>query len=105
MNLGRIALKRGPLVYCLEQVDNPGGSVQCLRIAAAGTIREVLRPDLFDGVVTLAADGHRLGASDWESHLYRTEPPQEEATELTAVPYYLWSNRAPGSMLVWIPQA
>ncbi len=105
MNLGRIALKRGPLVYCLEQVDNPGGAVQCLRIAAAGTIREVLRPDLFDGVVTLAADGHRLGASDWESHLYRTEPPHEEATELTAVPYYLWSNRAPGSMLVWIPQA
>jgi DUF1680 family protein len=59
---------------------------------------------LFDGVVVLEAPAVRLKPGDAEGALYSTTPPNREAAPLTAIPYYLWANREPGSMLVWIPE-
>lgn len=104
MDVGRVALKRGPLVYCAEEADNPGGPVQRLRLPRHAPLNVEQRDDLFDGVVMLTAEGARLIESDWSS-LYRSTPPIEKPTILTALPYYLWNNRGPGTMMVWLAEA
>lgn len=101
-NVGRVALKRGPLVYCIEEVDNPGGRVQQLVLPRSSEVVAEDRLDLFDGVVVLSAQAERADAKDWNNELYRTLPPVTSRTDLTAVPYYLWNNRERGSMQVWI---
>ncbi|WP_240232254.1 glycoside hydrolase family 127 protein [Devosia lacusdianchii] len=103
MDAGRVALKRGPLVYCVEEIDNPGGRVQRLKLPREAELRAETRADLFDGVVTLKADALAIKEEDWQT-LYRTAPPQDDAATITALPYYLWANRGQGSMVVWVPE-
>ncbi|MEP6827035.1 MAG: beta-L-arabinofuranosidase domain-containing protein, partial [Aestuariivirga sp.] len=105
MDLGRVALQRGPLVYCIEEVDNAGRPVQRLKLPRSSPLKVKHRADLFDGVVTLTAKAKALVQNDWKTDLYRGEAPRETTTTLTAIPYYLWSNRGQGSMVVWIPEA
>jgi len=104
MDAGRVALKRGPLVYCVEEADNPGGSVQRLKLPRDSELMATTRADLFGGAVTLSAKATAIDTSDWHD-LYRTAPPKESEATLTALPYYLWANRSKGSMVVWIPEA
>jgi uncharacterized protein len=104
MDAGRVALKRGPLVYCVEEADNPGGRVQRFRLPREAELRPTTRPDLFDGIVALTADAIAVDESDWNA-LYRTQTPKEGTATLTALPYFLWANRGPGSMMVWVPEA
>ncbi len=104
-DVGRVALKRGPLVYCVEETDNPGGPVQRLKLPRQSAIEAEQRDDIFDGIVTLAAEARRLRDGDWRDTLYRTEPPAEAPARLTALPYYLWNNRERGSMMVWLAEA
>ncbi len=104
MDVGRVALKRGPLVYCVEEVDNPGGAVQRLKLPRDAELKSSTRADLFGGAVTLSARAKAIDPSDWHD-LYRTTPPRETNATLTALPYYLWANRGRGSMMVWIPEA
>jgi len=104
MDAGRVALKRGPLVYCVEEADNPGGRVQRLKLPRNAELRTKTRSDLFDGIVALTAEATAIDESDFQD-LYRTTPPRESASTLTAIPYFLWANREKGSMVVWIPEA
>ncbi|KKB08025.1 glycoside hydrolase family 127 protein [Devosia chinhatensis] len=104
MDAGRVALKRGPLVYCLEEADNPGGRVQRLKLPRNAPLQPEMRTDLFDGVVTLRADATAIEETSF-TQLYRTKPPKEAPATLTAIPYFLWANRGRGSMVVWVPEA
>lgn len=104
MDVGRVALRRGPLVYCAEEVDN-GGPAQRLRLPRSSELKSSTRADLFDGIVTITAPAKVLRDGDWQNTLYRTEPAGEADATLTAVPYYLWANRGRGSMVVWMPEA
>jgi DUF1680 family protein len=103
-NVGRVALKRGPLVYCVEETDNPGGKVQRLELPRAVSVETRERKDLFDGAITLAAFAKRLADDGWEDRLYRPTPPVSSDVTLTALPYFLWNNREKGSMQVWIAE-
>jgi uncharacterized protein len=79
---GRIAIERGPLVYCAEGVDN-GGRALDIALPGVPAFEAGFRPDLLKGVVVLegkAADGRPV----------------------TLVPYYAWSNRGVGEMAVWM---
>ena len=105
MDVGRVALSRGPFVYCIEEIDNPGGAVQRLKLPRNAELKIAPRAELFDGIVTLKADATAITQVDWKDTLYRAVAPNETPTTLTAVPYYLWNNRGQGSMLVWIPEA
>ena len=103
MDAGRVALKRGPLVYCIEEADNPGGRVQRLKLPRGSELKASTQADLFDGIVTLSAEARAIDEADW-STLYRTKPPKEGPATMTALPYYLWANRGQGSMVVWVPE-
>jgi DUF1680 family protein len=102
-NAGRVALKRGPIVYCLEQVDNPDADVWGIAICTKEPIEAAYRPDVLNGVVTLRGAAHAIDA-DFDGKLYRPmseTPSKKRRTEFTAIPYYAWANREPGPMIVW----
>jgi DUF1680 family protein len=103
MDAGRVALKRGPLVYCVEEADNPGGRVQRFRLPRESELKLSTRADLFDGTVTLSAEAVAIDEADWRT-LYRTTAPKEGEATLHALPYFLWANRGQGSMVVWVPE-
>ena len=79
--------------------------MQRLKLPRSSRIELKHRADLFDGVVTLTAKAKAITQKDWKTDLYRSEVPKETLSTLTAIPYYLWSNRGQGSMVVWIPEA
>jgi hypothetical protein len=105
MDIGKVTLKRGPLVYCLEQVDNPSGPVTRLKLPRTAEIVTRDGSNLLGGIVTLAADARMLAADDWDGKLYRATPPIEKPAALTAIPYYAWNNREPGMMTVWMTES
>lgn len=100
---GRLALQRGPLVYCLEAVDNDGG-VFDLAIPREAKLEAEMQPDLLRGIVTITADGLTAPERDWQGTLYQTAAPAGPR-KITAIPYYAWDHREPGEMEVWIPEA
>ena len=100
---GAACLKRGPLVYCCEAADN-GEGVERIRLPRKAKTEAAERPDLFDGIVTIVAEGREV-ADDWNGNLYRSAPPAETERQLTAIPYYLWCNRGPNRMTVWLPES
>ena len=92
-DVGRVALQRGPIVYCLEGVDNDG-HVRNLYLAKDVKLTSKFEGDLLNGVVVVKGTA-----------MPRTAVPADaKAVEFTAVPYYAWDNRAPGQMVVWIPE-
>jgi len=89
---GRVALMRGPIVFCLESIDNQGG-VRDLFLPDEASVSTDNRPDLLGGVSVLHASGRRLQNGG------RSDAP----AQITAIPYYANANRGPASMIVWIP--
>jgi len=96
--LGRVAVQRGPLVYCVEQVDN-GASLDQLLISRDATFTEATGEH---GALRLRAPALRASGAGWEEQLYRSAQPEYERTEIVAVPYCDWDNRAQGEMRVWL---
>jgi len=95
---GRIALQRGPLVYCAEWPDNPEGRVRNLMLPDDAALKAEFRPELLGGVA--AIKGRAVGLSyDKEGKVVRSEQ------EFAAIPYYAWANRGRGQMVVWIPNS
>ncbi|MCC6173951.1 MAG: glycoside hydrolase family 127 protein [Chloroflexi bacterium] len=105
---GAVAIERGPLVYCLEGVDQPA-PLRDLEIDLAAPLETSWRPDLLGGIMTVAASGSRVDTSSWQDRLYRPVAPGRRAARasarLTAIPYYAWAHRGPSPMRVWIPAA
>ena len=104
MDVGRAALRRGPLIYCVEEADNPGGLVQTLSLPRSAPLDAAWRADLFGGAMILKASAKRLVPGKEPGALYSTEPPAAHDASLIALPYHLWANRAPGSMQVWVAE-
>ncbi|MDF9830124.1 beta-L-arabinofuranosidase domain-containing protein [Parabacteroides sp. PF5-6] len=80
-NRGLTTITRGPLVYCMEEVDNPG--FDKVKITPATTFTAEKRPDLLNGVHTLIS--------------------KDPGESVCLVPYYAWSNRGVNRMKVWLP--
>ena len=99
---GRVAIQRGPIVYCLEAVDN-GGKVFNLALPRDAKLRAMFEPDLLGGVMVIKGMGVAAEDRDWTNKLYQPVPTTSE-TEITAVPYCVWNNRTKGEMVVWIPE-
>ena len=91
---GRIALQRGPLVFCAEAVDN-GGRVLDLGLAGGGRFTAEFRPGLLKGVIVLKGKAVVDAAAGGG--------PAKAERDFLAVPYYAWANRGAGEMRVWFP--
>jgi DUF1680 family protein len=86
---GCAAIERGPLVYCLEQTDQPDGAAMDGVRIEEGTMLSRNQPGLLGGITTIDAPGRVAG----------------HPVTLTAVPYFTWANRGAGAMRVWIPRS
>jgi DUF1680 family protein len=98
---GRVALKRGPLVYCIEAVDTP--LPHRLTLPRDEAVTACFEPGLLGGVATL--NGTALAIEPANDVLYRTAPWVRRRVPFKAVPYHLWDHRDAGEMLVWLPEA
>jgi hypothetical protein len=103
-DFGRTAMRRGPFIYCVEQIDNANAPLSRLKLPRGSDIEFEMRKDLLEGIVTLVADGSLMEVDDWGHDLYRTNSPAESPTGITAVPYYAWCNRGSNAMRVWIKE-
>lgn len=93
---GKIALQRGPVVYCLEEIDN-GPNLAAVFIAGTAEFTVEEEPTL--RLPILVGQGQRRLI---EENLYTTTQPVTKSVEIKAVPYFAWDNRQPGEMRVWI---
>jgi DUF1680 family protein len=98
MNQQQVALQRGPIVFCLEEVDN-GENLAGLRLPKDSLITEEFSENLLGGIVKLTTEGYRVKSS---TALYSSEPPELVSQQITAIPYYAWCNRDKGEMRVWV---
>ena len=97
-DLGKIALQRGPMVYCLEWPDHKDGRVLNLVLNQNEPIEPQFMPELLNGVTVL--HGKARNAVETENGINA-----EQTVPFTAIPYHVWANRGPGEMMVWIPEA
>lgn len=96
----KLALMRGPEVYCLEETDN-GANLSSICVKPDTPIQEEWKSDLLGGTLVLHFDAVRLTTQDPESAV-SSQPPMLAPVHCTAIPYGSWCNRTPGEMLVWI---
>lgn len=102
-NVGKAAVMRGPVVYCLEEEDN-GKYLKWIRLPKEPQFDIRFEKDLLGGVVTLHSSGRILDTSDWDSNNLYAPYKEEKYMEkqLKWIPYYVWANRSCGEMAVWI---
>lgn len=81
-NFGKRAIQRGPLVYCMEEIDNPVYFDQ-IQLSPSTTFQTAFASDILNGIKTIKTNGRAQSA--------------------TFIPYYAWDNRKTGKMRVWIP--
>ena len=86
---GKIALMRGPILYCLESVDHAGVDMAKVVLPADSVLKAEHRADLLGGVTVIQGEAQGEGKSP---------------VALTAVPYYAWQNRGVSRMNVWIQE-
>ena len=89
---GRVALQRGPLVYCIEHPDLPGGQVDQVEIADDTELEVTFQPDLLGGIAVLSGTSPAQG------------PGPGTPLSFSAIPYYAWAHRGKGQMAVWLPR-
>jgi hypothetical protein len=97
---GLVALQRGPLIYCIEEIDN-GPDLHLLTLDMQAPMASFTLSGLGDGVLAIRAAGWRLPAN-LAGPLYSDQPGTRIACEIVLVPYYSWGNRGAGEMRVWL---
>lgn len=97
-NRGRVALQRGPIVYCAEWTDNPGIQVRNLILQDNAALNASFEPQLLNGVTVIKGKAHTAQKAE-DGKMNVSDHP------FTAIPYYAWANRGRGQMMVWLPNS
>ncbi|MHC4167279.1 MAG: glycoside hydrolase family 127 protein [Planctomycetota bacterium] len=99
------AVRRGPLVYCLESTDLPDDvGMMDVAISSRAKFRSQFVKELLGGVAVLESKAFIGTQDEWNETLYRRISPQDtETREIRLIPYYTWANRGDSEMTVWIP--
>lgn len=100
-NIGKTALMKGPVVYCLEEADN-GSHLAGVYADTEAPVHSAFAKGLPEEAGSAAFSGCRVVMPQKDNPLYGLEKPTYEACTLTAVPYALWNNRGKGEMRVWM---
>lgn len=94
---GKMALQRGPLIYCVEWPDNNSGNVLNLVVKKDAATATEYVPSLLEGTQVIKTTGFQTKRTiDGKVELLKEEP-------VTLIPYALWNNRGAGQMMVWLP--
>lgn len=96
-NLNRVALERGPLVYCIEHPDNDGKALNVI-LPDNAPLQTIFEQHLLNGIQTITAKLPVAVPVDNGMEV------KTEIREVKAIPYYAWANRGQGEMQVWIPR-
>lgn len=108
-NIGKIALERGPLLYCMEGLDQPLGTTvfDWYLNSAQPQWKEEWQSNLLGGILTIKARGSRPATAAAGRPIYERfpawPPAQRTPGELTFIPYYTFTNRGTTTMQVWVP--
>jgi DUF1680 family protein len=94
---GKIALQRGPIMYCAEWKDNDGKAANII-VPKTTTFTSEYKADLLNGVTVLKAEVRGVNVDSNGQNISTVNKT------LTAIPYYSWANRGKGEMTVWFPQ-
>jgi len=104
-NNSRLAISRGPIIYCIEGADHPGVNIFDIVLPADTKLTPHFKSSLLGGVVALKGTVLLQNLSNWQGKLYRPyrkeKKTKTELLEVTAIPYYAWANRGSGKMSVW----
>lgn len=102
-NQGKVALQRGPFVYCLEEEDN-GENLHLNSITNQQVTEKPVEDSALGDIVLLETIGQKEKITkEWNERLYQKYATKEvEQTQLTFIPYYTWANRSSGQMQVWV---
>jgi uncharacterized protein len=93
----RVALQRGPIVYCVEGADNEGKAWNLI-VPKNTLFTTAFRPDLLGGIQTIQFEAPTIQLKEEGSKVIT------ERKTITAIPYYAWCNRGSNQMQVWLPQ-
>jgi DUF1680 family protein len=102
---GRMAIQRGPIIYCLEGVDHRGFVLDQIAVDPKDVSSEFgteHQDNLLGGVNIIQGKGAVVNEKGWKGMLYRYRGPSLKFMEIKAIPYYAWDNRTPGEMRVWL---
>jgi len=104
VNTGSVALMRGPLVYCLERLDQPADLTD-LALDPAAVIAADYRANLLGGITVLTGTAQAMPNAAWAQDLYLPADrlPAPQPVTVTAIPFYANTNRQPTFLRVWIP--
>src|SRR5699024_1196655 len=102
-NQGKVALQRGPFVYCLEEEDN-GENLHLNSITNQQVTEKQVEDSALGDIDLLETNGQKQKrANEWNERLYQKYATKEgEQPQLTFIPYYTWANRSSGQMQVWV---
>jgi DUF1680 family protein len=92
---GRIALQRGPIVFCAEWPDTPNGKVRKLLLPDDQPLTTRFDPALLNGVQVIEGRGFNVATNEFGRTFKRLQ-------DFKVIPYFAWANRGPGEMIVWI---
>ncbi len=110
-DVGKVAIQRGPLVYCIEGLDQKVDALPDVSLVAdrAKVTPTAFKPDVLGGIVEIKAEGVVGSKPSAEQPLYFPVADKRgqsgKKAELTFIPYYAFSNREITAMEVWVPQA
>ena len=96
---GKVAIQRGPVIYCAEWPDNNTGNVLDLVLDQQSPLTTEFIPSLLDGIEIIKTKGFQTKKT-LEGRIEKL--PEEQ---ITLIPYALWNNSGPGQMMVWLPTA
>lgn len=107
-NTARVAVMRGPLLYCAEQTDNENLALHDVFVGAK-TLQTFGGAGVLRGISLLRGAAHIAPENEGDAPLYTTASTRDDESrreaEITLIPYYAWANREPGSMQVWLRDA
>jgi DUF1680 family protein len=102
---GKVAVQRGPVVYCMEETDN-GGNLRDLWLSSEASFQGHFDSDLLNGIYVLESDdGWRTETSAVSEDLYTNKRYARTPASIRLIPYYAWANRSEGEMTVWIRES
>ncbi|MDE3237092.1 MAG: glycoside hydrolase family 127 protein [Bacteroidota bacterium] len=96
-DIGKLALQRGPIMYCAEWPDN-NGKVSNIVVPASTRFSVEYKPNLLNGIVAVTASVPAIQIDDTGKEVVTKQQ------SFTAIPYYAWANRGKGEMMIWLPQ-